>query len=1373
MGAEYKMKRVGKIVLMLMYLGTVFQVSANSFLFYNFTTDDGLSHKSVNCFLQDSKGYVWIGTTYGLNRYDGYHFKTFLAEPGDSLSLGSNIIYEIQEGRDGILWLSTDGGFYSFNPSVEAFTKHYIMGINPFNKHNICVDDKGYVWVLVDGNYLTVVNTINSASKKRFRINAFPYNSNQTIYSTPLYLGGCVWLSCENGVVGYNISTGKIRFIDLRHHGLTSLHVNFMKHCNDSVSLMLIDSRNGILKVNTQTETFEQIAPSRFASVGLGLFAITDAEIDKNGGILVSGIPGLFYVSPQNRITRVSQATGASHDFDRVMSVCMYKDPNENMWIGTLNNGFFVRKHQTDIFEHISANQGSHIDVPLGGLVSTNTGVYSHNINAAFELTHRSIDKSASFSCMNESPVLAVSCDSHQQLYIFEKDRVLQYNNVTHKIRILQAIPRSLHYGIVDSRGVIWACYWGWGIEGFDPVLGKRYKIDIDTVNRNRNVVYRMCEDLDGSLWLGTFGTGLVHVINPRSDKPIITVYAHDNNSNSVSHNIILSIHDDHRGSIWMGTNGGGLCQFAKKTKSFSAFTIREGLKSNVVEAVNSDIDGNIWFASTVMSKYDIRTRQISNFDATDGVTSLYFLGGSCRDSSGRLYFGDDRGALTFLPERIRQGKSPLVPTLTGVRLFGQTVNPREVFGIDTPFPFAIDYTQELILPHYLNSFSIEFACLRVLENRKIEYSYILEGVDKQWNLASINHEANYAGLQPGEYIFKVRSSNGAGVWSISRKIKLTILPPWWKSLPFRVVLTVFVILVLFFLLYFKIKSLNKKNEILENEVKARTAELQLKTDELNEQTVWLKQSNCELQEKQLVIEMKKAQLEEALHAKDKLIGIIAHDFKNPLSALQGISEVLFYKYEQLDATKIRHFVSGILDATQNLQKQMISVLEWAQSQVQEITYKPVEINIETIINDSIELIRQSLQQKGISIATQFDYETTVFIDPRMISTVLRNLLTNAIKFTPRNGIITVIVQEYDNGIEVNVIDNGIGMSKEFVSQLFTSENQQSTLGTEKEKGAGLGLFICKSFIEQNNGFIKATSTEGEGSVLSILLPKGTQIAVRNELVSAAIAKINTNVSELHQTYDQSITVLIVDDDPNIISLLKATFENYYSVLTAFDGDSGLQIARNVIPTLIISDIKMPNKNGIELCEQLKNDELTNHIPIIILTGEKNSILVHTAYTKKIDDFVVKPFDKQLLLYKVQSLIDKNKQLIMQKQLIADMRGFAMPESYEDTAIRRVLEYINTSFGHVDIDVNTVAEAVGLSRAQLWRKFKSSTGYNLSDYIQKLRLEKAKEMLKTGKFRVGEVAYEVGFSNPNYFTRWFSQLVGESPSEYSEHFKKQ
>ncbi|MDA3882902.1 MAG: response regulator [Bacteroidales bacterium] len=932
---------------------------------------------------------------------------------------------------------------------------------------------------------------------------------------------------------------------------------------------------------------------------------------------------------------------------------------------------------------------------------------------------------------------------------IFRSDTAFMYDShngaleLSHKVQAPACVCK-------DKNEILWTGTWTGKLLGYNKAENINYDINIAAGNNKQLIIFSIIADPDGSLWAGTFGKGLVHIINPCSENPIIEYYNKKAQGNFfLNTEMILCLHLDVNDNLWIGTNGCGLGTFNKKTQRIETYTTNDGLKSNIIESISSDKNGNIWFASDIISKYDVQKKTFTHYFQPQESKGSFIVKACAKSLKGDLLFGCTEGIYVFDPTAIVDEKDATTPVFTDFRIRGITVKAGDTIEGMVPYSKSIAFSDEIVLPYALNSFSIIFSSLEYNEPNMLNYQYKLDGVDNDWIPSNANNRiANYAGIQPGKYIFQVRASIGSGNWSKPKLLAIRIVPPWWKTIWFNLGLILFIASLITILFIYRIRLIKQQKTILEEKVRKRTLKLS--------------EANILLNESKLVLEMKNEQVEEALNAKDKLLRVIAHDFKNPLSAISGLTVLLKNKFLQFDAKKNTEILNSIAASASNLEIQMSDVLEWALSEKQEIVFKPIEINIEALINDAVELVKKSAERKNLTISLHLDYETNSFVDPRMINTVIRNLLINAIKFTQNDGIITIVVQEFDSEIEVSIIDSGIGISQETIQSILNSDESYSDFDTENIKSTGIGLRLSKHFVEKNGGTLAVRSMKNRGSVFAFTIPRGENKAIVQKQKSSS-HKTHNKTQNRTITKDKSITILIIDDDTHILELLKHLFEQYYNVVTAYNGQVGMQLAANVVPALIISDISMPEITGIKVCQALKNDILTSAIPVILITADQQ--LMNESYASGADDFIVKPFDDDELLLKVHALIENRKKLLTKITSDTDHPYFILPESYDDITMAKLLTYINEHFCESDLDIIKISKEIGLGRTHLWRKFKSSTGQNLSDYIKNLRMTKAKEMLLTGKYKVAEVGYEVGFSNAAYFTKCFSAQFGYTPKE--------
>ncbi|MBK8807049.1 MAG: hybrid sensor histidine kinase/response regulator [Bacteroidales bacterium] len=449
--------------------------------------------------------------------------------------------------------------------------------------------------------------------------------------------------------------------------------------------------------------------------------------------------------------------------------------------------------------------------------------------------------------------------------------------------------------------------------------------------------------------------------------------------------------------------------------------------------------------------------------------------------------------------------------------------------------------------------------------------------------------------MPPGTYTFHVIAANSHGYWNeVGEQLQFTILPPWWQTWWFRVFVVVFIIGLVVFIVVIRTRNMREQNKLLEVKVSERTRELLTANNEIANQ-------NITLSEKQKTIEHKNSELSHTLETKDRLMSIIAHDLKNPLGAVVGVLDLLQKNYIKYDDAKRMKFIDGAFVAATKLQEEMLNLLEWARSQTSNIAYKPDVANVNDIISDVVSLLAETARNKNISIKIELTKTIKAFIDARMISTVVRNLLGNSIKFTPDDGIITLSATENELQVQITISDTGVGMSEEQIQKLFNPDEFNSTYGTNNEKGTGLGLKICHEFIQKNQGYINVKSTIGKSTSFIITLPKPIEI---EEVSSNKITLPQTQTFTENAIEISSNILLVIEDNSEMREFLSAVFSDYFTIVSASDGLEGKRKALELIPDIILSDINMPLQNGIEMCKEIKANAITSHIPVVLVTSE-------------------------------------------------------------------------------------------------------------------------------------------------------------------------
>ncbi len=849
----------------------------------------------------------------------------------------------------------------------------------------------------------------------------------------------------------------------------------------------------------------------------------------------------------------------------------------------------------------------------------------------------------------------------------------------------------------------------------------------------------------------------------------------------------LLEININNQRVLFLGSAGNGLIKYNVDTKSFKIYTLKDGLQNNRISASLRDNSGKIWLSSqNGLSCFDPLTEEFINYYSEDGLHSTFFnYKAAHKDKTGKLYFGSTNGLVGFYPENIKENPNIPKVIISEFLLFNKPVQIGKHYQNRVVLSNTISQTDTLILNHKQYDFAFEFTGFFYTQPQKINYKYILENYDEEWRFTSSNiRHVSYNNLPPGEYVFKVNAASPDGKWGDNpATVRIIILPAFWQTWWFKLLLIVVILLLAYFINYLRTLSIKRHNIVLSSQVKDRTQELIAKNEELSNQSEYLQEVNQLLKAHKDEIHLQASELKrvnDKLHklvaTKDKFFSVIGHDLRNPFQTITGFTDTLIRDLDYLDKSKARHIAGMIKNSAQNASSLLNNLLLWAKTVSEEAEVQIETVNLNELTDAVVKIVSANAERKKISIKNHIPAEISLETDQNILRIIIHNILSNAIKFSFPNERVEISYEKTTNYHSLVIFDNGIGMSQEQVTELLNDTPHISISGTDGEEGSGLGLMICHEFAKKINGNIAIDSKPGKGSTFSIQIPhlnKGNFETLKDNKTQAPQFKssfvekqISTVSSPKFQQGDMPV-ILIVDDNLGQRTNMRFFLEKEYTILEAENGRDAFDQANKIIPDLIVSDVMMPQMNGFEFCEKIKTNALTSHIPIILLTAKSlKSDKIH-GLESGADDYMTKPFDMEVLAVKIKNIV-KAQKIIKEKfssEIYLEPRDIKISNP-DEQLIKKIIEVIENNMEDPQLNVDTLVEETGITRAQLYRKIKGLTNESINVFIRNIRLKRAAQLIKQDCKSISEVAYMVGFKDHSYFTKCFKDFFGKSPKQY-------
>jgi signal transduction histidine kinase/ligand-binding sensor domain-containing protein/DNA-binding response OmpR family regulator len=1336
-----------------------------------------LAEDDINCLLQDKLGFMWFGSWKGLYRYDGNQTVNYSLKRNGFLGKKISTLYS---AHDSSLWIGTYGqGLYIYNINTNK-TVNYdtICGQKIKNIYAIVQNPKGETYIGTSNN----LYIYNKGKFTEFPLSREIGEKTTTLMITALQIDkfGNVWAGTSNGL--FRFDTYSHTYMRILPEITT--YVSKLLYHNDKI---WICSKQGLHSLLPQLGGYSESHSVKINAEGTTEYVLNIRPSNQNKDI--------YWINTQNNFYIFNSQTGTSSPIDFMLNQkltiklhiqAVYEDRNNVLWIGAqglykFDNNLRNFATYTDL-DKISSVMA--LAAGAGGSLWVGTwgnGLFYTTIDRKGNATELKPINFGSIFQASYARFTYSLCLSRAgtDLWIGTKGAGvvrlgLKNNQFAGSVKTYSSFERN---GIEDDyimniyedlEGNIWAGSWDGILYKYSPKTDRFMVIEYQKTTKieNQAAIVKISSARPGELLLGTFGNGLLRIqLSEDREKSLNskTIFYLQGQENQFS-NFITDILDAGNGNLLLATDK-DLFLISQDNK-YQHFGISDGLPHTTVEAVARDISGKFWASTSgglsQLNFVDKKLKSVRNFTTYDRLHSNVFHS-RCftKAADGRMFFGGNNGFCSFIPGEIKESTSKTSVLLTEFKLFNEIVESGIEINGKILLEKTISKTGHLTLSYDENTFSFGFSALNYSMPEKIKYAYKLEGVNPNWVLADARYPyANYTKVRYGIYKFLVKCTNVDGIWSDKiTTLTIEIRPPWWQT---NWAYFIYFLLILGFIVLLKY-MIEYKHQIEIKQVGY--------------------QKDLEVFDMQL-----------------KFYTNISHEFRTPLTIIIGLVDILRKKDENKDLRRDNYTK---IDRNARILKKLIDdLLDMRKIEKDTLKLKLEKIDPAFLVKQLCDNFVYLFAQKNVQFEFQTQLTSQIYIlaDELRFESIIYNLLSNAFKFTPENGKVLCCINLVERSEQGNVFfirknmqkylcitisDNGIGITPEDLPHIFdifyTGSNDQTV---NQQIGTGIGLPFTKKLVQLHKGQIEVSSTEGKGSEFSIYLPviEETTDILSQQPAQPELIPINIKESPVpDENEDEKLAkdkelILVVDDSADLRAMVRDCLPSKYQVLEAADGEEGWAMAIEHVPDLIITDVLMPKMNGNELCEKLKNADITNHVPIIMLTALPTVEDRILGLKKGADSYIPKPFEPEHLLIRVEKLIEtrrslKNKFL---RNYWATPTQTPEEEKYDPALefINKVRALVEQNLSNPEYSVGEMCKDIAMSRMQLFRKFKASMGITANKFIRLMRLQKAKQLLERGDMNVSEVTYSVGFNDLKYFRNCFREEFGITPSEYVRQLRK-
>ncbi|HTM93033.1 MAG TPA: two-component regulator propeller domain-containing protein, partial [Flavisolibacter sp.] len=1340
------------------------------FQFSHLDISRGLSNNQVTSIIKDPKGFLLVGTGSGLNRYDGYQFKTFTNSAKDTTSISGDFIINLKECPAGKICIQTRSGANIYDPATEKFDRNWSnylrkLGMPPGSNITDIVKDK-------EGNFLFLSDSLLYKYTTATGKTSVLYNSaNLTNAITAISIdnNNQYWLIHNNSILRkIDAKTGKIiaQTNELtKIFGKAAFYYQLFVDNDNELWIYSAGNTIGLARYNPLSGTIIHYEKNS-GYLRLNTDLVNNVQQDNNGNIWICTDHGGVNLlnKKENKIQYLVNSVDDEKSLSDNSILSIYKDNEGIIWLGTFKKGinyyhenittFPVYRHQPSNPNSLSFDDVNRfVEDAKGNLwIGTNGGglIYFDRTNNKFtQYLHQPGNKNS----ISNNIIVSLLLDRKQRLWIGSYFGGLDYleNGKFTNYRNNPANPSSLSDDRVwdifeDSKNNLWIGTFN-GLNKLDEKRGVFHHYNTRSSHPlHSDFVGEIIEDRQGNLWLGTYN-GIDVLYLPTGAVKHFDNYTAD--PHGLSNNNISELYQDSRGLIWVGTVN-GLCVYNRVKDNFQSFYKEDGLPDKAILNIVEDNDGRLW-VSTKKGISQISVKQTNNpdapvaiactnFDEADGLQGAEFNEkAALKTSKGEIIFGGPNGFNLFNPADILPQRSTPNLAFTDLQLFNKSVGVGEKIEGRVVLPQSISNTSSITLRYNENILAIEFAALNFFNSEKIKYAYKLDGFNKDWVIIDGEmRKAIYTNLDPGNYTFRVKASYANGDWSDKElTLKIRIRPPFWRT-PVAYLLYALVLVI---------------SLLIARKITVERTRMRFEVEH----------------------QRKEAERVQALDAmKTKFFTNVSHEFRTPLTLILSPLEKIIGQTPNEEQKQQLNLVQRNAKRLLNLVNQL---LDFRKIEVQEMKLHPAIGDIVAFSQDICHSFMDIADKKNIRFAFSPNIDhLEIYFDKDKLEKILFNLLSNAFKYTHNGGDVQVVMtysqstnNEGDGTLAIEVKDTGIGIPSDQQQKIFERFFQTDVPESMVNQGTGIGLAITKEFVKLHNGVITVKSEPEKGTCFTVLLPakKFYDPSIRPVGNTLPAEEGEPIIFEESQKSGKKKTILIVEDNEDLRFYLKDNLKRQYQVEEAANGKEGWEKTKLLNPDLIVSDIMMPLMDGVEMARKIKNEMLTAHIPIILLSAMGSEEKQLEGLNVGVNDYITKPFTFEILASKIRNLVAQQKLLQKKFQTQIEVNPSEVTVTpVDEKFLKQALEIVEKHIDEPEFSVEDFSREMFMNRVTLYRKILSITGKTPLEFIRSIRLKRAAQLLEKSGMTIAEIAYEVGFNNPKNFSKFFKEEFHVTPSQY-------